>query len=58
MAQLWWCQIQDISCGQLLHILLELPIMLIFFKLLEVTYNIRVEKIQLDNSGEMIQWAL
>jgi hypothetical protein len=28
------------------------PIMLIFFRQLEVTYNIRVDKIRLDNSGE------
>jgi hypothetical protein len=31
--------------------------MLIFFKLLEVTYNIRVEKLRLDNSGENIAMA-
>jgi hypothetical protein len=31
--------------------------MLIFFRLLEVTYNIRVEKIHLDNSGENIDMA-
>jgi hypothetical protein len=31
--------------------------MLIFMKLLEVTYNIRVDKMQLDNSGENIDMA-
>jgi hypothetical protein len=30
---------------------------LIFFRLLEVTYNIRVEKIRLDNSAENINMA-
>jgi hypothetical protein len=32
-------------------------IILIFFRLLEVTYNIRVGKIRLDNSGENIDMA-
>jgi hypothetical protein len=32
-------------------------IILIFFRLLEVTYNIHVEKICLDNSGENINMA-
>jgi hypothetical protein len=32
-------------------------IMLIFMKLLEVTYNIRVDKMRLDNSGENIDMA-
>jgi hypothetical protein len=31
--------------------------MLIFSRFLEVTYNIRVEKIRLDNSGENIDMA-
>jgi hypothetical protein len=31
--------------------------MLLFFHLLEVTYNIRVDKIRLDNSGENIDMA-
>jgi hypothetical protein len=32
-------------------------IMLIFMKLLEVTYNIHVDKIWLDNTGENIDMA-
>jgi hypothetical protein len=31
--------------------------MLIFFKILEVTYNIQVEKLRLDNSGENIKMS-
>jgi hypothetical protein len=31
--------------------------MLIFMKLLEVTYNIRVDKMRLDNSGENIDMS-